>query len=287
VHRFMQTLPHPIEAACFDVAGPVIAGQARLTNLPWIVDEAALRETLGLRRVTLLNDLTATAYAIPHLLPAELHTINAGVAERQGTIAVIAPGTGLGEAFLVWNGTSYLACPSEGGHADFAPGDAVQAALWDYLLPRHGHVSYELVCSGIGLPGIYDFLRDTGRAPAEAGLEAALAEAGDRTPLIVRAAMARPASAICAAALDIFIAVLGAEAGNLALKMLATGGVYVAGGIAPRILERLDDGRLRQAFTAKGRMAPMLGRIPLHVVTTQAALLGVAQFGLDALRDGA
>jgi glucokinase len=161
VRRFIAQTQRPVEAACFDVAGPVIGGRAHLTNLPWVPDEAMMRQALGLKRVTLLNDLRAVAYAVPHLRPDDVHTINEGQVELHGPMAVIAPGTGLGEAFLIWNGSEYIASSSEGGHADFGPTDEIQAALWRHVSNRYGHVAYERVCSGSGLPNIYDFLRDT------------------------------------------------------------------------------------------------------------------------------
>jgi glucokinase len=281
--EFMTRAERPVKAACFDVAGPVIGGRARLTNLPWQLDETALAGTLGLDRVILLNDLKAIAYAVPHLLPEELHTINEGTAEAEAPLAVIAPGTGLGEAYLVWDGKAYVACSSEGGHADFAPADRLQAELWAYLAERHGHVAYERVCSGSGLPNIYDFLRDTGRGTEAPAFAAALAKAADRTPIIMRAAQEDPTNVLSVATLDLFVAIFGAEAGNLALKLLATGGVYLAGGLPPRILDRLGDGRFMQAFQAKGRFADLLGTIPVKVITNRAALLGAALYGLDRM----
>jgi len=286
VKDFMAKVGRPVEAACFDVAGPVIAGRAHLTNLPWVIQEDALRRSLGLKKVMLLNDLKAVAYAVPQLLPEDLHSIHAGKPEAHGPIAVIAPGTGLGEAFLVWDGGKYIACSSEGGHADFGPADDTQVELWSYLFKRYGHVAYERICSGSGLPNIYEFLRDTGRLAETPAFAATLAAAPDRTPLIVQAALQDPPDPLCAAVLDIFVSSLGAEAGNLALKVVATGGVYLGGGIPPRILPRLDEGRFMHAFLAKGRLGELLGGIPVHVITNQAALLGAAQYGLDRLRDG-
>jgi glucokinase len=283
VRAFIEQTNRPVEAACFDVAGPVINGRAHLTNLPWVLDEGMMEQTLGLKRVMLLNDLKAVAYAVPHLLPEDVHTINEGRADPHGPMAVIAPGTGLGEAFSIWNGSTYVACSSEGGHADFAPTDETQAALRHYLSDRYGHVAYERVCSGSGLPNIYDFLRDSRFAPEPAALAAILAQAPDRTPIIVEAAMQDPAEALCGATLDLFVSILGAEAGNLALKVLATGGVYLGGGIPPRILSRLDDGRLMRAFVSKGRFADLLAKVPVKVITTQAALLGAALYGLDQI----
>jgi glucokinase len=282
VRAFVDQAKHRVEAACFDVAGPVIGGRAHLTNLPWVLDEAAMEQSLGLKRVILLNDLKAVAYAVPHLAADDVHTINEGRAERHGPMGVIAPGTGLGEAFLVWDGGKYIACSSEGGHADFGPNDATQAALCQYLSGRFGHVAYERVCSGSGLPNIYDFLRDSGRAPESPALAAALAQAPDRAPVIVHAALEDPADELCAATLNMFVSILGAEAGNLALKVVATGGIFLGGGIPPRILSHLGDGGLMHAFVSKGRLAELLRKIPVKVITTQAALLGAALYGLDA-----
>jgi len=281
VRNFMLQTKRPVAFACFDVAGPVIHGRAHLTNLPWVLDEEAMQQTLGLQRVMLLNDLKAVAHAVPYLLPNEVHVINEGRPEAHGPIGVVAPGTGLGEAFLTWHGSSYVAGSSEGGHADFAPTNEIQAGLWQYLFKRFGHVAYERVVSGSGLPNIYDFLRDSGHAPEPPAFAAALAAAADRTPLIVQAALRQAPDALCAATLDIFVEAMGAEAGNLALKVLATGGIYLGGGIPARILPRLDDGRFMRAFVSKGRFSELLSRIPVKVITTQAALLGAALYGLE------
>jgi glucokinase len=283
---FLAGVDEPITCAAFAVAGPVIAGRAHVTNLDWWVDLENLQRVLNLAAVTLMNDLQAIALAVPILTPDEIATLNEGTAQPQGAIAVIAPGTGMGEAFLVWNGTRYQAQASEGGHADFAPGSTTEIGLLQYLLQRHTHVSIERVCSGRGLPNIYDYLRD--RDPAQETPEVArqLAEAADRTPLIVKYALdtAHPCP-LCAATLDTFIAILGAEAGNLALKVLSTGGVYLAGGIPPRILPLLQNGRFMQAFLRKGRLSDLLAGMPVHVICSRAALLGVARYGLEVAGD--
>jgi glucokinase len=286
VREFLTTSQRSVRAACFDVAGPVIGGRAHLTNLPWTVEAATLRSSLLLEDVYLLNDLAATAYALPQLQGEDLSTVNAGQPEANGPIAVIAPGTGLGEAFLVWNKSGYLACSSEGGHASFAPTDARQVALWSYLNKKFGHVSVERVCSGLGIANIYDFLRDTDPAAELPEFAAQLAREADRTPQIVHAGLGDPRrNPVAAAAVDLFVAILADEAGNLALKVLSTGGVYLAGGIPPRLLPRLADGRFMQAFVKKGRFEEMMRRLPVHIVMTQAALLGAAQYGLDQLAD--
>jgi glucokinase len=282
VRDFLKQTNQGAAYGCFDVAGPVIRGRAHLTNLSWSLAEEPLCRDIGFKNVVLLNDLKATAYAVPHLQASELFTINPGRPDPQGAIAVIAPGTGLGEAFLVRNGTRYIACPSEGGHADFGPANEMQDELWRHMSKHYGHVSYENVCSGEGLPDIYDFLRDTRYAPEPPGFAAKLLSASDRTPLIVKAAEENPAAnSLCTATLQIFVDILGAEAGNLALKVLATGGVYLAGGIPKRLLPKLAESRFMKAFVDKGRFADLLKDIPVHAIVTRAALLGAVLYGFD------
>ena len=269
-------------SACFDVAGPVIDGQARMTNLAWDLNEAELCRGLGLARVTLLNDLNAVAHAIPHLKPEELVDINPGKAKLHGAIAVMAPGTGLGEAFLIWSGTAYVACPSEGGHRDFAPANEVQAGLWSYLTDRFRHVAYERVAAGIGVQNVYDYVRSCDPSSESPAFAAALQAAIDRAPLIIDAALQNPDNnPLAAQALRIIIDVWGAEAGNLALTVLATGGIYLAGGLPPRVLPQLQDGSFLRAFCAKGRFANLLRDVPIKVVIINAALLGAAIVGLE------
>ena len=281
VQDFLASHESEARFACFDVAGPVIDGRARVTNLPWDLDEDGLRRGLGLERVTLLNDLQAIAYAVPRLIPEESAEINAGKPAEHAPIAVFAPGTGLGEAFLVWNGQDYLACASEGGHSDFAPINAVQAGLWAFLAERFGHVAYERVCAGSGVPNVYDYVLSTDPSAEGAGLAAKLRGASDRTPAIIDAALEDPANNQAAAAtLGIVIDVWGAEAGNLALKVLATGGVYLAGGMPPRLVPQLRNGAFMDAFAAKGRFADLMRAIPVRVITINAALLGAAMYGL-------
>jgi glucokinase len=287
VRAFLARCGLRVDSALFGVAGPVAGGKARITNLPWVLDEAELSAALGLERVRLVNDLQAVAAGVPLLEDAELCTLNRGVVDRHGAVAVIAPGTGLGEAFLIWDGSRHRAFPSQGGHADFAPADARQAELLAYLRARHGHVSCERVCSGMGLPNIIAFLRERGGG---GGAEQAGGDppgaGGDPTPAIIAAALdlARP-DARCRAALDIFAAVLGAEAGNLALKVMASGGVYLGGGIPPRILPVLQAGGFLAAFRGKGRMADLMAGIPVHVILNpKTALLGAAVLARDGGR---
>ncbi len=282
VEEFLHRTHAQAVSACFDVAGPVINGRAHLTNLPWELEEAALARGLKLQRVTLLNDLQAIAHAIPHLQPDETVEINAGQADKRAPIAILAPGTGLGEAFLIWAGNAYAACASEGGHADFAPANALQAGLWAFVAERFGHVAYERVCAGSGVPNVYDYLRARDPGLENPTFAAALEATRDRTPLIVEAALNDAAgNPLAAATLGIVIDIWGAEAGNLMLKVMATGGVYLAGGMPPRMVNHLHNGAFMRAFTAKGRFANLLTGVPVHVIMVNAALLGAAIHGLE------
>jgi glucokinase len=266
--------------AVFAVAGPVINGRSEVTNLPWVIDERLLKPALGLETAKLINDLAAVAYAIPHLAPQDLHTLQEGTPVPGGSIAVIAPGTGLGEAFLTWDGSRYLAFPSEGGHTDFAPTSALEAGLLRYLQERFGHVSFERIASGSGIPNIYHYLKEMGFAQEPDWLAQELAAADDPVPLIVNSALkGEPPCDLCRATLDIFISVLGSETGNLALKIMATGGVYMGGGIPVRIMPALTDGAFRQAFLNKGRFADLLEKIPVHIITDpRVGLRGAAYY---------
>jgi glucokinase len=263
----------------------VVDGRAHLTNLAWTVEVASLRSSLGINQVFVLNDLTATAYAIPSLEPEDLYTINAGQPEPHGPIAVIAPGTGLGEAFLIWGAGSYIACPSEGGHASFSPTDEQQAALWAYLHKKFGHVSVERVCSGPGISNIYDFLCSARPGVEPPTFAAQLASLTDRTPEIARAGLEDPAGhPLAAEALEIFIGILAGETANLALKVLSTGGVYLAGGVPQRLFAKLTDRRFMQTFVNKGRLSDLVSRMPIHVTLGQTALIGAALYGLERIK---
>jgi glucokinase len=281
VREFLTGTGLTVEGASFAVAGPVIAGSSKVTNLSWDLDETELKAELHLESVELLNDLEAIGDAVPTLESSDLHSLNRGEPVSGGARAVIAPGTGLGEAFLIWDGTRYRAFPSEGGHADFAPTNELEAGLLAYLKRRFDHVSVERVCSGPGLLNIYQFLRDSSYAPESLELGRALVAAEYAPPLIGGAALGPDPDPLSRAALHLFVSILGAEAGNLALKVLGLGGVYLAGGIPPRILPALKDGRFLRAFTAKGRMGALLARVPVSVVALEAALLGAALRGLE------
>jgi len=283
VREFLSQVSLSVERASFGVAGPVVASRATITNLPWVMEETQLQETLNLSSVRLLNDLNAIAHAVPFLEPADRHTLNAGQQAPDGAMAIVAPGTGLGEAFLTWDGTRYRPHASEGGHADFAPTHPLEVELLRYLQGRFERVSYERVCSGRGLPNIYAYLKDSGYADEPAWLTEQLAAADDPTPIIVNTALdSQKGCELCVATLNAFVSILGAEAGNLALKVLASGGVYLGGGIPPRILPALEQQRFIEAFRRKGRMSDLLARVPVHVILNpKVALLGAACHGLE------
>lgn len=288
--EFLNETRLPVTHAVFGIAGPVVNGVVETTNLPWIVDEHKLAQVFGLQGVKLLNDLEAVALAVPTLEQEDLAVLNPGRPVPGGTIGVIAPGTGLGEAFLVWDGRQYRAYPSEGGHTDFGPHGELQWELLRYMQQVVGkkHVSYEHVCSGIGIPNIYRFLLHIGYAEEPEWLAQQLAGAEDLTPIIVQAAHREPDPVpLCRKTLEIFITILGAEAGNLALKVLATSGIYVGGGIPPRILPELRTGRFMEAFTNKGRFRDLMEEIPVHVIlNSQAALLGATNYGIHLMGGG-
>lgn len=282
VEQFLIHNPHSIERACFGVAGPVINGRAKITNLPWRMDEEAMAQRLKIPRVRLINDLASIATAIPILTKADLLTLNNGQIHEKGTIAVIAPGTGLGEAFLTWHGQSYQAHSSEGGHTDFAPTDEWQSELLHFMKCDLGykHVSYEAVCSGLGIPHLYSFVRHRQVAEEPVWFARELEASNNPTPLIVNAALDqnRPCPS-AVKTMETFVSILGAEAGNLALKVMATGGVYLAGGIPPRILHFLRSERFMQAFCNKGRFGEILSQTPVHVVLhPKVGLLGAAVY---------
>ena len=234
-----------------------------------------------------MNDLEAIAWAVPGLRSGDVETLNAGEPVERANIAVMAPGTGLGGAFLTWDGGEYRAHSSEGGHADFAPSDKIQMRLLEFMRERLDHVSYEHVCSGVGIPHVYDFFRDREKTPERPETTERIASASDRTMAIVQSALdpAEP-SQRCAAAIDTVVSIMGSEAGNLALKVLAVGGVYLAGGIATHIRPVLRSPRFLQSFCRKGRFAQMMSRIPIHLMSGKIGLTGAAAYGLRMEMDG-
>jgi glucokinase len=242
-----------------------------------------LTAAVGVSRVKLINDVQAVACSVPILEKNDLCTLSTGKPVTNGTVAVIAVGTGLGEAFLTWDGNSYLSHPTEGGHTDFGPADEGQTGLLTFMASKRGHVSWEVVCSGIGIPNIYDYLASTGKYQVAGLTGEKLQTVEDRTPAIINGAFeGNPPSLLCTDTLEMFASILGAESGNLALKTMATGGLYLGGGIPPRILKTLEAGSFMEAFTAKGRLTPMMEEIPVHVILNpKAALMGAA---MEAIR---
>jgi glucokinase len=276
VKEFISAHDLPIDAAYFGVAGPVRHGRSDTTNLPWDVDARQLARALHLGRVGLLNDLEAHAHGISMLAAEDFVTLSQGAPDASGNAAVIAAGTGLGEAGLYWDGQQHHPFAGEGGHTSFAPDDSLQIELLEFLRQEFGHVSWERVVSGPGLHNLYRFLRDTGRGEEPNWLRCEM-QRSDPSAVISQAALAGTSS-LCQQALDLFVALYGAEAGNLALKLMATGGVYVGGGIAPKILQKLTDATFMRAFVAKGRLEPLLSQIPVRIIMNdQVALLGAAR----------
>ncbi len=274
--RFLAEQQRPVRRACFGVAGPVRGNRSEATNLPWVVDGRSLAKRLHLDAVRVINDLEANAYGIGALKAEDFSILQAGAAAAQGNAAVIAAGTGLGEAGLYWDGARHHPFATEGGHADFAPQDPLGMELFQYLRAEFGHVSAERVLSGPGLFNIYRFLRDTGHGE-EPGWLAEQLQGHDASPIIARLGVAG-APEICVRALDLFVSAYGAEASNLALKTMATGGLYLGGGIAPKILPKLQAPIFLQAFLSKGRLRPLLEGVPVRVILNEkAGLLGAAR----------
>ncbi len=269
-----------VEAAGFGVAGPVRGGRSETTNLPWVVDQESLASRLGLLQVGLVNDLVANALGLEELAPSDLAVVNAGEEDPEGNRALISPGTGLGEAFLVRTKGGWLACPSEGGHASFAPRDDHEIELLRHLSARYGHVSCERILSGPGLADLYRFERDGSGIPEPAWLTEEIGRRGDAAAAVSAAALAGT-DVVAGRTLQRWVAIWGGEAGDLALKILATGGVFLGGGIAPKVLPRLMDGTFLRAFCDKGRFARGLAKVPVRVVLNEdCALLGAARAAL-------
>ena len=278
VTKFVTSHRADCKHACFGVAGPVHDGQVKVTNLPWTVDASALASELGLERVTLINDLEAIAYSVDVLKPQDFVILNEGDPKAAGNAAVIAAGTGLGEAGLYWDGTRRDPFACEGGHTNFAPTNDLEDELLRYLRAQFGHVSWERVVSGMGFVNLYNFLRDTGHG-AKTDFIDFEATQEDPAAQISRQGL-DGTNGMCVRALDMFVSLYGNEAGNLALKLMATGGIFIGGGIAPRVLKKLRDSSFLTAFTAKGRMSKVLKAIPVRVILSdKTGLLGAARCG--------
>lgn len=279
--RFLAAGDAACELGAFGIAGPVAGGRSQVTNLPWVIDAAELAGALGLDGAWLLNDLEAFAHGLAALPPDDFRLLQPGAPGATGNRALIAAGTGLGEAGLHWDGRRHVPWATEGGHADFAPRNALEVALFEHLAKRFGRVSWERVVSGPGLVNIFRFLLEHRRAAVPEWLLAA-EQGGDPAATIAGAALAER-SAIAVEALAVFCEIYGAEAGNLALKVMARGGIYVGGSIARQLIEPLASGPFLEALDAKGRMRPLLEAMPVRVVLAEGvALRGAARYALEA-----
>ncbi len=275
--------PQKLERACFGVAGPVRNGRAHTTNLPWDVEANQLARELNIKNVFLINDLEANGYGLAELTPEDFFSLNEGDRGAVGNAAIISAGTGLGEAGMFWDGHRHHPFACEGGHGNFAPLTKLDAELLFWICDQFGHASWERVLSGMGLHSLYEFLRATGRGEEPASVTEAIAK-GDPGVAISQAAM-NGTSSRCAQALDLFVTYYGSEAGNLALKLMATGGLYIGGGIAPKILPWLRRGDFMTAFLSKGRMRPLLEAMPVRVILNpKTALLGAAHYAAHGPR---
>jgi len=276
VAKFVDTANLRPDTACFGIAGPVRNGRVEASNLPWIIESKRLAGELKIKKALLINDLEANAWGIPALDDQDVVALNHVKVEPVGNQAVIAAGTGLGEAGMYWDGSQHHVFASEGGHGDFAPRNQLEVELFNYLRIRFGHVSYERIVSGPGLVNVFNFLRDTGRGTPPQWLIDEMAHS-DPAAAISRAAIDSKCP-LSEQAVDLFVSIYGAEAGNLALKIMATGGVYLGGGIAPKMLTKLSGPLFMQAFTGKGRMQALLESMPVRVITNdRIALLGAAR----------
>jgi len=283
VQKFLSERKLKAEYACFGIAGPVKHGRVAVTNLPWIVVDKDIKHALHLKHVWIINDLEANAHGVHGLTPGDFVVLNKGEEDAIGNAAIISAGTGLGEAGLFWDGNRHLPVASEGGHSDFAPRTDLDIELLNYLRKRFGQVDWEAVLSGPGQFHIYEFLRDVkgGKEPAWLATELR----SEEPPRVVTRAALEKKSDLCMRALDLFVDYYGAEAANLALKVLATGGVYIGGGIAPKIIEKLQDGSFMKAFVGAGRMKNLLAAMPVRVIMNdKTALIGAARFA--AMKSG-
>ncbi len=282
IGEFLRDEHAHADYACFGLPGPITSERIKLVNLPWDVDSVGLAAKFGLRGCFLINDLVANAYGIGELAPEDFAVLHAGATDATGNMAVISPGTGLGEAGIFWDGRKHIPFACEGGHCDFAPRTELELALLKHLFHPYGHVSFERVLSGsMGIPNIYGFLRDTGRV-AETPAIAELLKHND-TGAVISTAAAEASCPLCVQTMQLFTSILGAEAGNLALKTMATGGVFIGGGIAAKTLQLLRQPALLEAFFAKGRFSEFMHKIPLRVILNErAALLGAGRYALHA-----
>jgi glucokinase len=270
---------HKLKAhyACFGIAGPVKQGRVEVTNLPWVIVDKDMTRALGIKQTWLINDLEANAHGISGLAPTDFVTLNAGDEHAVGNAAIISTGTGLGQAGMFWDGNRHLPIASEGGHSEFAPRTDLDVELLTYLRKRLGQVDWEAVLSGPGQFHIYEFLRDSKRGEEPEWLATEIRS--EEPPKVITRAALEGKSDLCVQALDIFVRYYGMEAANFALKMLATGGVYLGGGIAPKIIDKLKDGNFMKAFLGQNRMKHLLEAMPIRVIMNdKTALIGAARF---------
>jgi glucokinase len=279
VRRFLNNQGDPdVTSACFGVPGPVRNGRLKLTNLPWMLDAREIARNLEIDHIFLINDLEANGYGISELTKDQVYTLSSGDPSVIGNRGLMSAGTGLGQAILMWNGKMHVPIASEGGHCDFAPRNDTEIELLRYLQQTlGGRVSYERVVSGLGLKNVYSFLRDHEGMSESPELRERMAHEDPNAVIGELGESGR--DELCARALDIFVSVYGAEAGNLALKVLAIGGMFIGGGIAPKILDKMRDGTFMRAFADKGRLSELLVHTPVHIILeSRAALMGAAAY---------
>jgi glucokinase len=278
--HFVKTEGLPVHSACFGVAGPVRAGRSKISNLPWVIDAREIAQQLALNSVGLLNDLEAYAYGIDGLESKDFITLSEGAEGAEGNRAVISAKTGLGMAGLYWDGFRHHPFACEGGHADFAPRNELQMELLSYLQKKYGRISCERILSGPGIKNIYDFLRDAHKAEEPEWLRAQMSAAPDPPALISQMALENK-STICGQTLSIFVSVFGAETGNCALNFMSTGGIFIGGSIAAKIIRKMNDPVFLESFLDKGRMATILKDMPVKIVANDdSGIIGAARYTL-------
>lgn len=280
--QFLADSNEPIESVCVGMAGPVLDGHIKATNINWEADEKVLSRFLKIKNVKLINDLQAMAFSIPILRTDDIFTIYEGEHRPHSNIALLAPGTGLGESYLFWDGSHYHPISSEGGHTDFAPKNEQEIDLLRYLLKKYDHVSYERIASGMGICEIFEFLSASNTYPIPEPIQQAR-QNGDLAAMISNCALGKKHE-ICVKTMDIFVSTLANEASNLALRLLSFGGVYLGGGIPPKILPLLHTPNFIQNFKDKGRLTSILERIPVRVIlNAQAGLIGAARYAVEMI----
>ena len=281
LQEFLQDQP-PISIACFGIAGAICDNTCRATNLPWHIDAKKISTICHIPNIHLINDLEATAWGLDWLQKEELFIVNPGKPEAVGNRGLIAAGTGLGEAGFFWNGKEHFPFPSEGGHCDFGPVNEEHIELWHYLKNKYGHVSYERILSGPGIIALYDFLIDTGKEKESEYVKCAM-QTQNRSETITQMALEKKC-AVCLRAIEMFIYIYGLESGNLALQLLSYGGLFIGGGIAPKMIPMFQTPLFMQGFMNKGRFTEMLSRIPVQIILNQnTALLGATRYATERI----